>query len=66
MEREYLKKANLTSTSDAGDVHQTVQTILSEIEVGGDETALAYAAKFDNYDGAVVLSAEDIAAASAK
>ena len=66
MAREYLKKAKLTAKSDASDVHQTVSTILAEIEEGGDAKALEYAAKFDNYNGPVLLSAEDIAAAADK
>ncbi|CTQ32684.1 histidinol dehydrogenase [Jannaschia rubra] len=66
MAREYLKKASLHSTSDATDVTATVQEILSRIEAGGDAAALDYAARFDRYDGPVVLSAEDIAAASAQ
>jgi len=66
MPRIYLKKAILTAKSDASDVHATVQTILNEIETGGDTAALKYAAKFDNYDGPILLTAEDIAAASAK
>lgn len=62
----YLKKATLTARSDASDVHATVQNILDEIEAGGDAAALEFAAKFDRYDGPVVLSEEDIEAASAK
>ncbi|MEX3010695.1 histidinol dehydrogenase [Hoeflea sp. TYP-13] len=65
MPREYLKKAPLTSASDAADVQATVQEILSAIEAGGDEKALEYAAKFDKYDGNVVLSRTEIDAASA-
>jgi sulfopropanediol 3-dehydrogenase len=53
---EYLKKAPLTSKSDASDTNKIVQTILDEIEAGGDEKALEYAAKFDKYDGPVLLS----------
>jgi sulfopropanediol 3-dehydrogenase len=63
---EYLKKAPLTSKSDASDTNKIVQTILDEIEAGGDEKALEYAAKFDKYDGPVLLSEQDIAAASAQ
>ena len=55
MTREYLKKAEKTAQSDAADVRQTVQTILDEIERGGDEAARHYAAKFDQYDGNAVL-----------
>jgi sulfopropanediol 3-dehydrogenase len=66
MAREYLKKATLTSKSDASDVHETVVKILSDIEAGGDAKALEYAAKFDNYDGNVLLTDEEIQAACAQ
>ncbi|WP_343211638.1 histidinol dehydrogenase (plasmid) [Aliisedimentitalea scapharcae] len=65
MAREYLKKATLTSKSDASDVHDTVVKILADIEAGGDAAALEYAAKFDNYDGNVLLTPEEIEAACA-
>jgi sulfopropanediol 3-dehydrogenase len=51
----YLKQAEKTSTSDAGDVRETVQNILDEIEAGGEAAARAYADKFDKYEGNVVL-----------
>ena len=65
MTRDYLKKATLTAESDAPEVHQTVVNILSEIEAGGDAKALEYAAKFDRYDGNVLLTSEEIEAAIA-
>ncbi|MBT6531471.1 MAG: histidinol dehydrogenase [Marinovum sp.] len=65
MTREYLKKATLTSTSDATDVSATVQSILNDIETRGDAGALEYAAKFDNYTGNVILSEDEIIAAIA-
>ncbi|MEM6303269.1 MAG: histidinol dehydrogenase [Pseudomonadota bacterium] len=65
MAREYLKKATLTSKSDATEVNQTVQTILAEIEAGGDAKAMEYAAKFDKYEGNVLMTPEDIEAAIA-
>ena len=65
MAREYLKKASLTSKSDATDVHEIVTGILADIEAGGDQAALEYAAKFDNYEGSIVLSPAEIEAASA-
>ncbi|MFK7940928.1 MAG: histidinol dehydrogenase [Roseovarius sp.] len=65
MTREYLKKATLTSKSDASEVNQTVQTILEEIEAGGDAKALEYARKFDRYEGNVILTPEEIEAACA-
>ena len=63
MSRIYLKKAELSSQSDAYDVHATVKQILADIESRGDAAALEYAAKFDNYSGALVLGADDIAGA---
>ena len=65
MTREYLKKATLTSTSDATDVSATVQSILNDIETRGDAGALEYAAKFDKYSGNVILTKEEINAAAA-
>lgn len=64
MAREYLKKATLTAKSDASEVREIVNTILADIEAGGDAAALEYAAKFDKYEGPILLSAEDIAAAA--
>lgn len=63
MARDYLKKATLTSQSNASDVNATVQGILNDIEAGGDAKALEYAAKFDKYDGNVLLNQEEIEAA---
>ena len=65
MTREYLKKATLTSASGASDVHEAVVGILRDIEQGGDSKAIEYAAKFDRYEGSVLLSAEEIEAAFA-
>ena len=65
MARDYLKKATLTAQSGASDVHDLVKGILDDIEAGGDAKAMEYAAKFDKYEGAVILSDADIAAATA-
>jgi len=62
---EYLKKATLTSDSGSNDVSEIVNTILNEIEAGGDQKALEYAEKFDKYDGNVVLTDDEIEAACA-
>jgi sulfopropanediol 3-dehydrogenase len=64
MAREYLKKATLTSTSDATDVHQIVRDMLTAIEAGGDKAAKDYALKLDKYDGNIILTAAEIEAAS--
>ncbi|MGI9317615.1 MAG: histidinol dehydrogenase, partial [bacterium] len=63
---KYLKKATKTATTDASDVRETVQAILSDIEVGGDEAALRYAQQFDQYSGSILLSDEEIEEAIAK
>ncbi len=65
MTRDYLKKATLTAESDASEVHETVKTILADIETGGDAKAMEYAAKFDRYEGNVLLTPEEIEAAIA-
>jgi len=66
MPREYLKKATLTSSSDASETKKIVEAILDDIEKRGDEAALEYAAKFDRYQGEILLSPETIAAAAAQ
>ena len=63
MARKYLKKATLTAQSGASDVHDIVQTILDDINEGGDEKVREYAKKLDNYDGNIILTDEEIAAA---
>ena len=46
-------------------MNEIVQNILDEIEQGGDEAALKYARKFDNYDGNIELTKSEIEAACA-
>lgn len=65
MTRDYLKKATLTAKSDASEVHETVKSILADIEAGGDAAALEYARKFDRYEGNVLLTPDEIEAACA-
>ncbi|MEK9668689.1 MAG: histidinol dehydrogenase [Deltaproteobacteria bacterium] len=60
MSKIYLKKASFTAQTDASNVHQTVQNILNEIEEGGDQKALEYAAKFDKYEGNILLDQQEI------
>ena len=62
---KYLKKAPLHSRSNDTKTQNIVRDILSDIEEGGDEKALEYAAKFDNYDGEIILSKNAIDAATA-
>ena len=64
MSRVYLKKAQLTPKSNASEVHETVKNILVDIESGGDATAKEYASKFDQYQGNIILTDDEIQAAS--
>ena len=63
---EYLKRAAKTASQEADSVSDTVKGILDEIEQGGEAVARQYASRFDQYDGALLLGEEDIAAASAQ
>ncbi|MCG6890892.1 MAG: histidinol dehydrogenase [Gammaproteobacteria bacterium] len=63
---EYLKKAEKSSSTGEDDTRKIVAQMLSDIESGGEEKAIEYAAKLDNYSGNIVISAEEIAAAGAK
>ncbi len=63
---QYLKKAPKTSAAGEEDVRQAVQSILSEIEAGGNAAARAYAQKFDKWDGEILVAAEERAAAAGK
>ncbi|MDZ7708860.1 MAG: histidinol dehydrogenase [Roseovarius sp.] len=65
MTRDYLKKAPRHSRSDATETREIVKGILDDIEARGDAAALEYAAKFDQYDGDLVMPPEAIAAAAA-
>ena len=66
MAREYLKTAVRTASSDENDVRGIVQAILNEIEAEREDAAVRYAAKFDKYDGNIILTREEIEAASAQ
>jgi len=63
MARTYLKKATLTAESGASNVHDIVLEILTDIEIGGDDKAREYAEKFDKYQGNIILTDAEIAAA---
>ena len=66
MEPTYLKRASKTGEQSLSDVRELVQGILTDIEKGGDEKAIEYARQFDNYDGKIILTSEDIDTASKK
>ncbi len=66
MSINYMKRADKTASTGEQDVRKTVQTVLDEIEAGGDDKAREYAAKFDKWTGDIVVSKDDMAAAAEK
>ena len=62
---EYLKRAPKTAASGEADVRTTVQTMLDEIEAGGEAKAADYARRLDKWDGAIVVTAAEREAAAA-
>ncbi len=54
----YLKRAGKTAATGEQDVRAAVQAILDEIEAGGEAKARDYAAKFDKWEGEIVVSRE--------
>ena len=66
MSREYLKRAPRTSATDTGSTRETVRAILNEIEAGGEDAARRYAARFDRYDGNILVTPDEIDAAEAR
>ncbi|MGJ3262847.1 MAG: histidinol dehydrogenase [Salinarimonas sp.] len=61
---EYLKTARKTAATDERSVRDTVQSILDAIEAGGDDVARRYARELDGYDGEIVVSDAERAAAA--
>ncbi|MBC7282769.1 histidinol dehydrogenase [Hoeflea sp.] len=64
MSRIYLKKAEKTASTDSGSVRETVQSILDEIESGGEDAARRFAEKFDRYAGNIIVTRDEIAEAA--
>jgi sulfopropanediol 3-dehydrogenase len=62
---EYLKKALRTAETDHADVTHAVRGLLAEIASGGEDAARAMAAKFDGWEGEVIVSAESLELAKA-
>lgn len=55
---EYIKRAEPPSIAESGEVSAIVQKILDDIQNGGEEKALEYAAKFDGYSGGSLTMTE--------
>lgn len=62
---EYLKKAEKSASTGEDDTRKIVAQMLADIETGGEEKAIEYASKLDNYNGDIVVSEEEIEAAAA-
>ncbi len=62
----YLKKAVRTAETDQQGVHETVAKMLAEIAAGGEAVARAYARDLDKWDGDIIVTAADRAAAAAR
>jgi sulfopropanediol 3-dehydrogenase len=63
---EYLKRAPKTAASGEADVQANVQTMLNEIEAGGEAKAIEFARRFDKWEGEIIVSAEERARAAEK
>ena len=59
---EYLKKASKTSSTGEQDVRATVQSMLDDIEAGGEDVVRKYAEKLDQWTGEIVVDADARAA----
>ena len=66
MATTYLKRANKTAATGEADVRATVQTMLDEIEAGGEAKAADYARRLDNWGDEIVISAAERTQAAAK
>lgn len=56
----YLKKATKTPETETATARQVVEEMLARIETGGEEAVRAYAKQLDNWDGPIIVSAEEI------
>ncbi len=56
----YIRKASKTSATGQDDTHETVRTMLREIEQGGQRKVLEYAQKLDGWEKEVVVSQQEI------
>ncbi len=60
----YLKKSNIPETSQ--NVTEIVGKILQDIEKNGEQKAIEYAAKLDNWHGKIIVSEQEIKAEAQK
>lgn len=62
----YLKRAVLTPEDASSSVTETVTKLLDDIKSGGEDTTRALTRQFDNWEGDIVVSNDDIATAAAQ
>ena len=62
----YLKKATKTAATGEEETRKIVESMLAEIEAGGEDVARSYGEKLDKYSGEIIATEEAIAAADAK
>ncbi len=63
MTTEFLKKASKSPATGEDDTRRIVAEMLEKIEAGGETSCRDYAQKLDGYDGNILLTSDDIAAA---
>ena len=61
---EYLKKAAKTPATGEDDARERVESMLNDIESGGEARARNYAQSLDGWTGDIVVNADEIARAS--
>ena len=66
MPMHFLKRAAKTAASDDAQVRETVATMLTELEHGGDDVARRLTRELDRWQGDIVVSAAARAAAAEK
>jgi len=64
MSEVYLKKANKNPETGTSETRKIVEKMLTEIEVGREDTARKYAKDLDGFTGEVIISKEQIDQAS--
>ncbi len=60
----YLKKASRTAETGQEDVQTTVQSMLDELEAGGDKTPRRFGRDFDKWEGDILVAPESLEAAN--
>lgn len=61
---DYLKRAQKNATTNEDDTRKIVADMLQEIESGGEERCKEYAKQLDNYEGNIVVNADEITKAT--